>query len=219
VRNGWKKDLATNCSQQILQTMSNWYDFTANKETKREYLARVKYEQLVCKRVSGIKDIAGAKINKGVQYRVVTENSFNAIVIIDYLLESFELDEIIIAVYRMNFQAVKKIMGLSENIPISVLVSSFFRENKKYEKWVNQLFEFSKQQKNLTVSSAWSHAKVTLCRTTSNDHIVFEGSGNLSDNARIEQYLLENNKQSYEFHKNWILKTINDGERKERHDY
>jgi len=41
-------------------------------------------------------------------------------------------------------------------------------------------------------------------------HIVFEGSGNLSDNARIEQYILENNKQAYEFHKNWIMEAMSE---------
>jgi len=28
------------------------------------------------------------------------------------------------------------------------------------------------------------------------------------DNARHEQYLFENNKQSYQFHKKWIEKTV-----------
>jgi hypothetical protein len=27
---------------------------------------------------------------------------------------------------------------------------------------------------------------------------------------RIEQYILENNKQAYEFHKNWIIEAMNE---------
>ena len=30
----------------------------------------------------------------------------------------------------------------------------------------------------------------------------------MSDNARIEQYVYENNKQVFDFHKEWILKLI-----------
>lgn len=45
--------------------------------------------------------------------------------------------------------------------------------------------------------------------TKDNRHIVFEGSGNLSDNARIEQYLIEDNETTYNFHKEWIINTLN----------
>lgn len=36
------------------------------------------------------------------------------------------------------------------------------------------------------------------------NHFVFEGSGNMSDNARIEQYLYENNQKTFNFHKQWM---------------
>lgn len=48
-----------------------------------------------------------------------------------------------------------------------------------------------------------NHTKILLIRTD-NNYFCIEGSGNLSINARIEQYSFSNNKQIYDFHYNWI---------------
>lgn len=48
-----------------------------------------------------------------------------------------------------------------------------------------------------------NHAKVLIARC-GEDYFVFEGSGNMSDNARIEQYRYENSKAVYDFHKRWM---------------
>jgi hypothetical protein len=157
-----------------------------------------------------LEEIADFDLPEGTQYRIVTTKNMNALTAIYALLQNHEPEEIIIAIYRMNQPAVAKIISLSETVPISVLISSFFRENKKYENWTRMLETQAKQIENLSVGFAWSHAKVTLIKTKCGKHIVFEGSGNLSDNARIEQYILENNKQAYEFHKNWIMEAMNE---------
>ena len=95
------------------------------------------------------------------------------------------------------------------NIQCSILLSSFFRENKKYERWCEELITYSNTKENVNVSFAVNHAKVFLAKTKDNRYIVFEGSGNLSDNARIEQYLIEDNEITYNFHKEWIINTLN----------
>ena len=172
--------------------------------------AMVKYANLITKSVRYLEEIADFDLPEGTQYRIVTTKNMNALTAIYALLQNHEPEEIIIAIYRMNQPAVAKIISLSETVPISVLISSFFRENKKYENWTRMLETQAKQIENLSVGFAWSHAKVTLIKTKCGKHIVFEGSGNLSDNARIEQYILENNKQAYEFHKNWIMEAMNE---------
>lgn len=170
--------------------------------------AMVKYANLITKSMRYLEEIADFDLPEGTQYRIVTTKNMNALTAIYALLQNHEPEEIIIAIYRMNQPAVAKIISLSETVPISVLISSFFRENKKYENWTRMLETAGKRIANLTVGFAWSHAKVTLIKTACGKHIVFEGSGNLSDNARIEQYMLENNKQAYEFHKNWIMEAM-----------
>jgi len=187
-----------------------WYDLSGEKETTKEYLARVKYEEIVCKKVKSFMEIVDCELLKNVQYRLVTEQSFNAIVVINYFLKIYDVTEIYIAVYRMNIQAVNQIKKILDEgkIKCFFVLSSFFRENKKYEKWSRELVLYSQQKDNMKVLFAWNHAKVTLIRTADNRHIVFEGSGNLSDNARIEQYIIEDNEATYNFHKNWITNII-----------
>lgn len=183
-----------------------WYNLNDKKETKKQYLARVKYDSLICKKAQSFMDIVSDDLHKNVQYRIITEHSFNAISVIEYLHKFHELKEIYIVVYRMNQLSVHKLISYIDNekVECNIILSSFFRENKRYEKWSKDLILYSKKKKNVSISFAWSHAKVFLAKTTSGKHIVFEGSGNLSDNARIEQYLIEDNKVTYNFHKNWI---------------
>ena len=188
-----------------------WYDLNEKQESKREYLARVKYDEIVCKKTKNFTDVIGDELTKNVQYRLVTEQSFNAIIVIDFLLKKYELIEIYIAVYRMNEASVNKLKTIidSDKISCSILLSSFFRENKKYERWAEELIMYAKNKKNVNVAFAVNHAKVFLAKTKDNRYIVFEGSGNLSDNARIEQYLIEDNEITYNFHKQWIINNLN----------
>ena len=189
-----------------------WWKLNDKTESKTEYLARVKYEGILCKTVSNFNEILKENnFEENVQYRIVTEKSFNAIVVIEYLLKFFEIDEVVIAVYRMNQQSVNRLKMIIDDQKCSttILLSSFFRQNKNYEKWCHDLISYSDSIDNSQVKFAWNHAKVFLAKTKCNKHIVFEGSGNLSDNARIEQYILENNKQTYEFHKKWITQVAN----------
>lgn len=189
-----------------------WWDLNEKvTETKREYMARVKYDEIICKKAGSFKDIINGELINGIQYRLVTNKSFNAITVIEYLIKYYDLDEIYIAVYRMNLQSVNKLKEIisSNNVKSTILLSSFFRDNKNYEKWAKELIEFSKVNKNSNVAFGWNHAKVFLSKTKCNKYIVFEGSGNLSDNARIEQYIIENNKIVYNFHKNWIKEILN----------
>ena len=190
-----------------------WYDLdeAEKTESKKEYLARIKYDNIIFKKAKSFMDIVDGELLDGVQYRIITEQGFNAITVIKYLSEMYALTDIYIAVYRMNEKAVQKLIDFIERdgININIVLSSFFRENKRYEKWCHDLISFSENRKHVKVTFAWSHAKVFLAKTTDNKHIVFEGSGNLSDNARIEQYIIENNKKSYEFHRQWISEILN----------
>ena len=182
-----------------------WYDLTTT-ETKREYLARVKYDKIVCERASNFQDIVGGELKEGMQYRLVTDMSFNAITVVEYLLKYYKINELYIVVYRMNnksFDYLRKIIE-ADAIKTGFIVSTFFRANKQYERWAKEIKILSDTTRNIKTTFCNSHAKVFLAKTTCGKHIVFEGSGNLSHNERIEQYIFENNKEVYEFHKQWI---------------
>jgi hypothetical protein len=186
-------------------------------ENRKEYVQKVKYEKIICERTKNFTDVIGNDLEQNVQYRLVTERAFNAIIVIEYLLKKYELVEVYIAVYRMNIQSVNKLKQIIDlgNIKCSILLSSFFRENKKYERWCEDLIMYCDKNKNVQINFAVNHAKVFLAKTKDNRYIVFEGSGNLSDNARIEQYLIEDNKTTYEFHKKWITNTLDNAKSKQ----
>jgi hypothetical protein len=187
-----------------------WYDLKEKTETTNDYLQKVKYDEIICNKTKNFVDIIGDELSTNVQYRMVTDKSFNAIVVIDYLLKKYELVEIYIAVYRMNLLSVNKLKSIIDdgNVKCFILLSSFFRENKRYERWAEDLLMYAENKKDVQISFAVNHAKVFIAKTKDNRHIVFEGSGNLSDNARIEQYLIEDNEVTYNFHKQWIIDTL-----------
>lgn len=189
-----------------------WYDLKTVKESKKEYLARIKYDKIVCDKASNFKEIVDGELEENIQYRLVTVMSFNAITVIKYLLEFYKIDELYIVVYRMNdksFDYLKSIIE-ADNIKTGFIVSTFFRANKQYERWAKEIKILSDTTENVKTSFYNCHAKVFLAKTKCNKYIVFEGSGNLSHNERLEQYVFENNKKVYEFHKNWIDEILNE---------
>ena len=181
------------------------------KEARREYMIKIKFDKILCERIQNFSDLIGKEIERGYQYRYVTSRSFNAIVAIQYLIPRYELTEVYMAVYRMNLVSVNKLKEIIDtgDIECGILLSSFFRENKRYERWAEEIHQYGQNKRNVRVGYAVNHAKVFLAHTKCGKHIVFEGSGNLSDNARIEQYLLEDNEISYRFHRQWINEELN----------
>lgn len=196
----------------------SWWDLNSGNiseakegENSRDYTRKIKYDKIICEKSRTFEKIIGSELLPNTQYRFVTIKSFNAIVVLDYLLKNHTITELIIAVYRMNELSVNKLKSIidTSNIDSSILLSDFFRENKRYERWCENLIMYANEKPNVKIAFANNHAKVFIAKTHDSKHIVFEGSGNLSDNARIEQYLIEDNEQTYNFHKEWILDTIN----------
>lgn len=63
----------------------------------------------------------------------------------------------------------------------------------------------SKQRLNVKIKEGRIHAKVILLGNYNTDtFITIEGSGNFTQNPRTEQYIVMNNQQVYEHHKQWI---------------
>lgn len=166
----------------------------------------VKNDQIHFTKAKDLSDLC-APPKKNEQYRIITEKQFNAYSFILSVLEKGNIDELYIAIYRINEPTVTSIIQLIEQGKIKhavFVISNYFNQTKKPEKWAIRLKEYCKSKSNIKHIYTHNHAKVT-CIKSGNDYYVFEGSGNMSDNARIEQYLYENNEQAFNFHKNWML--------------
>lgn len=154
------------------------------------------------------------KPKKNEQYRIITEKQFNAYALILHILESELVEELYLAIYRINEPTVNSIIDfiLSGKIKkATFIISNFFNQTKKPEKWANNLRDFCNNNKNTNHVYTHNHAKVLALKTSTNQYYIFEGSGNMSDNARIEQYIYENNKKVFDFHKEWMLNLVDNG--------
>ena len=49
-----------------------------------------------------------------------------------------------------------------------------------------------------------SHAKIFSCQTERGNFYTIEGSGNLAYNSRIEQYVIDNDRELYQFTCQWF---------------
>lgn len=176
----------------------------------------VKNEDIHLKRARHLDDLC-PRPRPGEQWRIVTEKSMNAYCFIRSLLEEEEIEELHIAIYRINQPTVIALTRLIEEGRIKsahFIICSFFMNTRKPEEWAVKLVKFCDEHPNARCAYVNNHSKVACARTNGGGYYVFEGSGNLSDNGRIEQYTYENSKQMWEFHTGWMNKTIEDFKQK-----
>jgi len=148
---------------------------------------------------------------KNEQWRIVTEKQFNAYALILHILQKNIIEEMYLAIYRINEPTVNSIIDLIEKRKIkkaNFVISIFFNQTKKPEIWALKLKEFADKNKNVKHIYVHNHAKIVALKTNNENYFIFEGSGNMSDNARIEQYIYENNEKIFNFHKQWIENLI-----------
>lgn len=146
------------------------------------------------------------------QWRIITEKSFNAYNFITSILQAGAIEDLYLAIYRINEPTVEALIQLLDNGKIrhaNFIISSFFNQTKKPEQWAIRLCDYCQTHASTTkFAYLHNHAKI-CCIQQGGNYYVFEGSGNMSDNARIEQYVYENSKQVFDFHKGWMDELIN----------
>jgi hypothetical protein len=187
------------------------HEITESVLKQRAIKKKLKNEQMHYIRAKALSDICGEPA-EGEQWRIITEKQFNAFALILHLLQTRVIEEMYLAVYRINEPTVTSIIEFIESGKIKksvFVISSFFNQTKKPEQWAIMLKQFADKKANCYHVYTHNHAKVLAVRTSKNEFFVFEGSGNMSDNARIEQYIYENSKQSFEFHKKWMTELCN----------
>jgi len=190
-----------------------WSDQTTQKSTLEQRAVKriIKNKELHFKKAKALSDLC-EKPKQGEQWRIVTEKQFNAFAVILNVLQEEIIEELYLAIYRINEPTVASIIDYIESGKIKkayFVISNFFNQTKKPERWAIQLKEFANKNKNTKHVYTHNHSKCLAVKTKDN-YYVFEGSGNMSDNARIEQYVYENNKQVFEFHKQWIGELCNE---------
>lgn len=141
-----------------------------------------------------------------------TIKSFNTFSFIAHFAKFGAIDELIITTYNMSRRVILLLMQMVDDGKIKY-VSIFLSDAAKslFPASYNMLVEeASKRVDKVFVSWGWNHSKVALI-SQGNDRFVIEGSGNFSENAKHEQYILFNNTILFEFRKHWILENFTHG--------
>jgi hypothetical protein len=134
-----------------------------------------------------------------------TLKSFNAFTFIPFCIEKFGcIDELYLSTYTISRKITDTLVQLVDTGKIKY-VHIFVSESLKFRMpdVMNQLNTILPNRANIKLQFAWNHSKIT-CAKCGENYLVLEGSGNWSDNAQYEQYLLTNSKTVYEFRKSNI---------------
>lgn len=161
-----------------------------------------------------LKELALISINKineltnipseGEHIRIVTRKAINSFDFILAITNNEDIQELTLSTYRIGKKVVNQLIELQKIDKIdkiNILINDGFP--KLVPDCWNLIKSFESEKWIIKLEN--NHTKILLIDTIKNKYIV-EGSGNMSINARIEQYCFDNSEQIYNFHYNWINK-------------
>lgn len=128
-----------------------------------------------------------------------TDNAFNAFTFIPFIAKVKPIKQLYASTYSISRRVIEAIIemhdkGMIEQVTLLISDSMI----KRNPVTIDNLMAMQTSRPNLKVLYAWTHAKVCLLETH-HDYFVIEGSGNWSENAHYEQYVLANSKGLYDF--------------------
>lgn len=168
-------------------------------------ILRDNYLQMHDVRLITLKELAGRLPNPGEFFALWTQKSFNAFTFIPYLIKTTgKIDSLVVTTYSINNRIIDSLCkkldeGVIDNI--NLVVSDSLKN--RMPTVIDHLEAMAKVRDRLQVHYSWNHSKITLA-TAADQDFVFEGSGNWSENAQFEQYLLFNHKPLFDFRLNCI---------------
>ncbi len=186
---------------------NNWSDKEIINESKIEdgnveipdHLYK-KYQDKNFQTINNIKEIGIPK--PGEQLRLITMKSFNTIAFIKLIAEKETIKDLILVIFAINMEAAQNIIDLKKSGQIqklTLIISSIRNAGHKLKSNAVKLFK----QNNLPITFINNHAKISAIKTEKNNYVI-EGSGNMSYNGRIEQYIIDNDSKLFDFTQSWI---------------
>lgn len=127
------------------------HEITESVLKQRAIKKKLKNEQMHYIRAKALSDICGEP-EEGEQWRIITEKQFNAFALILHLLQTRVIEEMYLAVYRINEPTVTSIIEFIESGKIKksvFVISSFFNQTKKPEQWAIMLKQFADKKGEL----------------------------------------------------------------------
>ena len=150
---------------------------------------------------------------KNVSYHLISNGTYDFFTFIPVLTEMMNnnVNEFYGSTWTLNRPNLKTLFELydTEKIKqINILTGTYFkrRESAVYSMLLIGILERKQRYKCFE-----NHSKIVLLSNqATDDYIVIEGSANFTANPRVEQYVINNHKGLYYFHKNWMDDFLND---------
>ncbi len=141
----------------------------------------------------------------GQQFRLITRRTFNAIQFLEYIASREKIIDLKMAIYSINYNAAKILVRLIDEGRIErveILMSNLRNKaHREKEEIIKKMFI---GHNKISIFFASSHAKMFSCVTSEGNYYTCEGSGNLAFNSRVEQYVIDNDKELYDFSCSWM---------------
>lgn len=165
-----------------------------------------KYQMKTTIMAKGIIDIIGLDdLEEGNYISIITQRKVTRHAFTEWAIKKHgKIDELYISTYRMGENAARLIseyiktgkIGLASCV-ISVNYKTLHGQNAAA---IENIF---KSTDNFYMTALNNHSKITAIRC-GEDKYVITGSGNYSENAKIEEYQMVKCSSLYEFHRGWI---------------
>lgn len=130
-----------------------------------------------------------------------TVQAFNAFVFVQYVSDLQFIEELWATTYSVSMRTVEALQELQSRGrigKINLLISDSMQSRNP--KVCDAINAWAKTNGNVTVLYTWNHSKFTLAKTEGNFYCV-EGSGNWSENACYEQYIIYNEETAFNLRK------------------
>ena len=138
-------------------------------------------------------------------YNIITQKSINPYAFLLSAINKHKyIDDLYIATYRVSYKTATNFKYLLEE---NLIKKFTLLVNDNYETLLKDkasiLLDLDKENKSFKLIQKNSHAKITLIKA-GGEHIVISGSGNYSNNPKIEQYTIMKDKKLFDFHRRWM---------------
>ena len=176
------------------------------REKRKDKIKKMKFAKFHMRKAKHFLDIAGIP-EENQQIRAITQGSFNMFSILLSIIESKGvLEEVYLTTFNMNEKIILALFELVEDnkiLKLRIMISDSVRHRvpKRIAQLKSLVDKYS--DRDIILKLNWNHSKVMLIRSNSLFYVL-EGSGNLSDNAQIEQYCITNSKSLYVWHREWM---------------
>lgn len=165
--------------------------------------SKIKFENKLKR--EGVEKLITELPSRGESLHIVSNGSFDYFTIIPQIinLSGNAVDEFYFTTWTMSRENVTQIIDLYDRgvfKKVTALTGEYFRTR---ESKVWSLLSDSLEARKQRVFSSKNHSKVTLLKI-GGEHYIIEGSANFTANPRIEQFILSNSEELFNFHKEWL---------------